>query len=189
MSAWREGVRDAGFHHYPGPLCVNPLPWEALQELRSSDGKSKTLIQRSWEAACAVAGNYHVVVATDDERIADCVRSFGGDVVMTSVSCSNGTERCADALRSLGYRPDVVVNLQGDAPMTPPWFVEALIDVMSKDSTASVATPVLRCDMQTLSHFLDDRKKWSGWWNYRSLWGRWPRALFFQGSDSLYLKS
>ena len=65
-----------------------------------------------------------LVVATDDERIAQCVRGFGAEVVMTSEDCTNGTERCLEALNTLtgGGREayDIVVNVQGDEP-----FIEA----------------------------------------------------------------
>jgi len=142
----------------PARYASTRFPGKPLQILKASDGTEKTLIQRSWEAAMAVSGEHDVVVATDDQRIAECVRRFGGDVVMTSESCANGTERCADAVRSLPSRPDVVVNLQGDAPMTPPWFVEALIAAMHADATLGAATPVLRCDQETLGHFLEDRR-------------------------------
>ena len=65
-----------------------------------------------------------VVVATDDDRIADAARGFGAEVAMTPETCRNGTERCARGARATSAAPDdVVVNLQGDAPLTPPWFV------------------------------------------------------------------
>jgi 3-deoxy-manno-octulosonate cytidylyltransferase (CMP-KDO synthetase) len=65
---------------------------------------------------------------------------------MTSDTCRNGTERCAEALALLGDGVDMVVNLQGDAPLTPPWFLEALVDGLRADSTgrAGHADPALR---------------------------------------------
>ena len=64
---------------------------------------------------------------------------------MTSSACQNGTERCAEVAAMLpGY--DIVVNLQGDAPLTPAWFVEDLIAGLQADPEADIATPVLRCD-------------------------------------------
>ena len=62
---------------------------------------------------------------------------------MTSPDARNGTERCAEALQRLN-RPDLVVNLQGDALLTPPGFVEALIEHMRGDADAQIATPALR---------------------------------------------
>jgi 3-deoxy-manno-octulosonate cytidylyltransferase (CMP-KDO synthetase) len=98
-----------------------------------------------------------VYVATDDDRIAEAARGFGADVVMTSDTCRNGTERCAEALGLLGDGVDMVVNLQGDAPLTPPWFLEALVDGLQDDSQAALATPILRCDGATLAALKADR--------------------------------
>jgi 3-deoxy-manno-octulosonate cytidylyltransferase (CMP-KDO synthetase) len=137
----------------PARYASTRYPGKPLVVLRGPDG-AKTLVQRSWEAAKAVRGADRVVVATDDDRIAEAVRGFGGEVVMTPSSCRNGTERCAAALGSLGD-VELVVNLQGDAPLTPPAFVEALIGAMGRD--VDMATPVLRCDVTTWRHFREDR--------------------------------
>jgi len=124
--------------------------------LRGADGQSRSLIERSWNAAKQVNGVDKIVVATDDDRIRDAAEAFGAEVVMTSSDCHNGTERCAEAAKILGDY-DVVVNLQGDAPLTPPWFVDALIDAM-KDPEIAVSTPILRCDAAALNGFQEDRK-------------------------------
>ena len=63
---------------------------------------------------------------------------------MTSESCANGTERCAEAHAALGGGYDIVVNLQGDAPLTPHWFVEGLVQGLKDNPEAEIATPVLR---------------------------------------------
>ena len=133
------------------------FPGKPLVQLKDRQGVSKSLIQRSWETACEVRDIDQIYVATDDERIADCVRGFGGQVIMTSQDCANGTERCAEAIKHLAHTPDLVVNFQGDAPLTPPWFVEALIDAMKNRRDVAMATPVLRCDAETYTHFKDDR--------------------------------
>jgi 3-deoxy-manno-octulosonate cytidylyltransferase (CMP-KDO synthetase) len=62
---------------------------------------------------------------------------------MTSPRCRNGTERCAEALQSL-HGPDLIVNFQGDALLTPPDYVEALIFRMEADAETQVATPAMR---------------------------------------------
>ncbi len=134
------------------------FPGKALAELKGATGIAKPLIRRSWEAAQQVRGIDRVVVATDDKRIRNKAEGFGAEVVMTSKSCENGTERCAEALDALGGGFDIVVNLQGDAPLTPPWFVEALVEALKQHPTAEVATPVLRCDGRALSGFLEDRR-------------------------------
>jgi len=98
------------------------------------------------------------VIATDDDRISAAAGAFGAEVVMTSPDCGNGTERCAEALDRLGGGFDVVVNLQGDAPLTPGWFIEDLVAGLAAHPTAEVATPVLRCDGRSLNGFLEDRR-------------------------------
>jgi 3-deoxy-manno-octulosonate cytidylyltransferase (CMP-KDO synthetase) len=142
----------------PARHASTRYPGKPLVALRGAGGVARTLIRRSWDAAMAVAGADRVVVATDDARIADHAAGFGAEVVMTSEDCRNGTERCAEAHAKLDGGHDIVVNLQGDAPLTPPWFVEALIDGLRGDPEADIATPVLRCDGRALNGFLDDRR-------------------------------
>ncbi len=133
-------------------------PGKPLAALKGATGQSRSLIERSWRAACEVKGVDRVVVATDDERIKDAAMVFGAEVVMTSTNCANGTERCAEAHAALGGGFDIVVNLQGDAPLTPHWFVESLVQGLISAPDAGIATPVLRCDGATLNSFLADRK-------------------------------
>ena len=119
------------------------FPGKPLVGLKGATGSPKPLIQRSVEAARRVLGVSGVFVVTDDPRIADACRGFGAEVIMTSSECRNGTERCAEALGQLDG-PDLVINFQGDALLTPPGFVEALIARMAEDSDALVATPAMR---------------------------------------------
>jgi len=141
----------------PARFASQRYPGKPLVILTGKDGVPKSLIQRSWEAAIAVQGVSAVYVATDDLRIRDAAQAFGAEVVMTSEHCANGTERCADALQHISQSADLYVNLQGDAPLTPSWFVEALIDEMRSDPKVEMATPVLRCDATTYANFVDDR--------------------------------
>ena len=78
---------------------------------------------------------------------------------MTSESCRNGTERCAAALENACLDADLVINFQGDAPLTPHWFVEDLIQAMKENPEAQMATPVLRLDHLTYEHFKTDRRE------------------------------
>jgi 3-deoxy-manno-octulosonate cytidylyltransferase (CMP-KDO synthetase) len=118
-------------------------PGKPLVPLKGAGGAAKPLIQRSVEAARRVAGISGVFVVTDDDRIADACREFRVGVIMTSPECRNGTERCAEALASL-HEADLVINFQGDALLTPPGFVEALVARMADDRDALVATPAMR---------------------------------------------
>ena len=138
----------------PARYASTRYPGKPLAELKGATGVSKTLIQRTWEAALEGAEGVPVYVATDDERIKSAAEGFGADVIMTNPEARNGTERCADALQHL--EADVIVNVQGDAPLTPPSFVRAMIRAMD-DPETQVATPVLRCDAETLANFREDR--------------------------------
>ena len=142
----------------PARYASTRYPGKPLVALRGAGGVASSLIRRSWDAAMAVRGVARVVVATDDDRIRQAAEAFGAEVVMTSETCANGTERCAEAFDTLGGGYDIVVNLQGDAPLTPPWFVEDLIAGLRADAVAEVATPVLRCDGRALNGFLADRR-------------------------------
>ncbi len=160
----------------PARYASTRYPGKPLVVLNGPDG-AKTLIQRSWEAAQAVKGADRVVVATDDDRIKAHAESFGAEVVMTSPACQNGTERCAEvATRLPGF--EMVVNLQGDAPLTPAWFVEDLIAGLRQDSQADIATPVLRCDGRAVSGFLADRRA-GRVGGTTAVFGSGGRALYF----------
>jgi 3-deoxy-manno-octulosonate cytidylyltransferase (CMP-KDO synthetase) len=127
----------------PARYQSSRYPGKPLVELKGAGGVAKPLIQRSVEAARRVPGVAGVFVTTDDERIADACARLGVRVIMTSPECRNGTERCAEALASL-HDPELVINFQGDALLTPPSFVEALIARMRDDRDALVATPAMR---------------------------------------------
>ena len=160
----------------PARYASTRYPGKPLVTLNGPDG-AKTLIQRSWEAARAVKGVDRVVVATDDERIKTHAEGFGAEVVMTSPACQNGTERCAEVASKLpGF--EMVVNLQGDAPLTPAWFVEDLIAGLRADAQADIATPVLRCDGRAVSGFLADRRA-GRVGGTTAVFGAGGRALYF----------
>ena len=141
----------------PARYASSRYPGKPLAMLTGATGQAQSLIERSWRAAKEVTGFDAIYVATDDDRIAEASRAFGAEVLMTSDQCRNGTERCAEALGLLDPSVEMVVNLQGDAPLTPPWFLESLIDGLRADSQAAVATPILRCDGETLAALKADR--------------------------------
>jgi len=101
------------------------------------DIAGKTMIQRVYEQAkkCDLD---HVVVATDDERIASVVRSFKGEVVMTDTKHQSGTDRCAEVAQTLPDY-DIVINIQGDEPFIDPAQI-ALVKSCFTDETIKLAT-------------------------------------------------
>ncbi|NRA99549.1 MAG: 3-deoxy-manno-octulosonate cytidylyltransferase [Rhodobacteraceae bacterium] len=141
----------------PARYASQRFPGKPLAELTGATGETKSLIQRSWEAAKRVQDVAAAYVLTDDYRIAEAVRSFGGDVLMTSTTCRNGTERCAEGVALLDTTPDIVVNIQGDAPLTPPDYVQGLIAAIAGAGPLAVATPVLPTDGAHLTRLRADR--------------------------------
>ncbi|MEM9318705.1 MAG: manno-octulosonate cytidylyltransferase [Pseudomonadota bacterium] len=145
-------------------ICVIPAryassryPGKPLAMLRGATGEARSLIERSWQAAQEVAAFDRVIIATDDARIASAATAFGAEIAMTSSAAQNGTERCAEVLSQLPQEPEMVVNLQGDAPLTPPWFLSDLVSGLRRSPSFDVATPVLECDGETLAAFKADR--------------------------------
>ncbi len=101
----------------------------------------KSMIERVYHQATSAKGLDAVIIATDDERIAAHVRSFGADVVMTSAKHPSGTDRCAEAILKYGYRWDAVVNIQGDEPFIKPEQINLVVDCLS-DESVQIATLV-----------------------------------------------
>ena len=103
------------------------------------DIAGKTMIQRVYDQVSKVLED--VYVATDDQRIFDKVRSFGGKVIMTSDAHRSGTDRCYEAFTKLDDWFDVVINVQGDEPFIQPEQIEALRDCFADEET-QIATLV-----------------------------------------------
>lgn len=162
----------------PARFASTRYPGKPLVLLRGAGGAAKSLIQRSWECASSVAGCAGVWVATDDDRIADAVVGFGGKVVMTSPDCANGTERCADAVEQLGDVGHYVVNLQGDAPLSPTHVVNQLVARLEEDRDAMMATPAVRCSPSVLKHLLHDAAA-NRVGGTTAVFDRYDRALYF----------
>ncbi|MEA3452648.1 MAG: 3-deoxy-manno-octulosonate cytidylyltransferase [Bacteroidota bacterium] len=108
-----------------------------------ADINGKSMIQRVYEQATKALK--HVVVATDDKRIFDKVKSFDGEVVFTSEKHQSGTDRCVEALKLFSEQKtqefDIVVNIQGDEPLISPIAIKELITAFEDDRT-DIATLV-----------------------------------------------
>lgn len=90
-----------------------------------------------------------MIVATDDPRIAAHAEALGCAVAMTDTGISSGSGRAHAAATSLAVRPEIVVNLQGDAPFIPSAMVAALI-LAARDGRAACITPVVQLDWPAL---------------------------------------
>jgi 3-deoxy-manno-octulosonate cytidylyltransferase (CMP-KDO synthetase) len=98
----------------------------------------KPLIQHVYERAKQARLACRVLVATDDPRILDAVEGFGGEAVMTRDDHLCGTDRIAEAARSIDA--DIIVNLQGDEPLIDPASLDQVISMLLEDRGAGMAT-------------------------------------------------
>lgn len=103
----------------------------------------KSMIERVYIQAHKELDN--VAVATDDERIANAVKAFGGNVVMTSTEHRSGTDRCYEAYCNLGANADVIINIQGDEPFIDPSQIAAIKECFNSDDS-QIATLVRKFD-------------------------------------------
>ena len=132
----------------PTRLAANRLPGKPLLSIGG-----RPLIQWVWECARA-SGAASITIATDDERIRSAASGFGADAVLTAREHTSGTDRIAEVVRARGLPPDeIVVNLQGDEPLTPPAVLDRVATALSERPSvdiATVAAPIL-----SLAEFLD----------------------------------
>ena len=98
----------------------------------------KPMIQHVYERARQAYLLDDVIVATDDERIWQAVKAFGGEAVMTSPHHASGTDRIGEAVRDV--EADIVVNIQGDEPLIDPSAIDAVVEPLVKDGSVSMAT-------------------------------------------------
>jgi 3-deoxy-manno-octulosonate cytidylyltransferase (CMP-KDO synthetase) len=98
----------------------------------------KPLVQRVYEQAAQAKLLQRVVVATEDQRIVDAVKAFGGEVMLTSPTCPSGTDRAAEVAHR--YACDLIVNIQGDEPLMRPEMIDQLIDGMQRDPSHVMGT-------------------------------------------------
>ena len=78
--------------------------------------------------------------------------------MMTSENCKSGTERCWDVTTKIAEKPDFIVNLQGDNPLCPPWFIEQLIEAWKNDKEGQVFTPSLHLSWEEYDRMKESKK-------------------------------
>lgn len=137
----------------------------------------KPMVQRVYERVSEASHVSRVLVATDDERIAQVVRSFGGDVVLTSPTIASGSDRVAVVAEMVDA--DIFVNVQGDEPLIPPAMIEQCVELLIEDERAQVGTLVRRIEV------VDDL------WNpniVKVVFDQEMTALYFSRSPIPYLR-
>lgn len=107
----------------------------------------KTMIQRVYEQSKKSGSLSEVVVATDDERIAQHVKGFSGNVIMTSNTHQSGTDRCFEAINKFDPSADIVINIQGDEPFIHPEQINLVASCFSDEKT-QIATLVKKINTE-----------------------------------------
>jgi 3-deoxy-manno-octulosonate cytidylyltransferase (CMP-KDO synthetase) len=119
----------------PARFASSRLPGKPLADIAG-----KTMIERVYQQALQ-SGAHRIVVATDDQRVAEAVNQFGGEVCMTRTDHNSGTERLAEVVSKLQLSADtVVVNVQGDEPFIPPLIIRQVAQNLAAQQKAQMAT-------------------------------------------------
>lgn len=122
----------------PARLASSRFPGKML-----ADRTGKPLVQHVWERVRLARRIDRVIVATDDQRIADAVRGFGGDAAMTRADHPNGTTRIAEVAAALDS--DLVINVQGDEPEIDPTLIDRLVALLDERPDCPMATLASPC--------------------------------------------
>ena len=119
----------------PARYASTRLPGKPLVQIAG-----RSLLEHVWRRACE-AGATEIVIATDDEHVADAATGFGAEVCLTAADHASGTERLAEVARRCGWSADeIVVNLQGDEPLTPPAALRQVASNLAAEPDAAMAT-------------------------------------------------
>jgi 3-deoxy-manno-octulosonate cytidylyltransferase (CMP-KDO synthetase) len=117
----------------PSRFASSRFPGKAIHTIAG-----RTLVEHVYRRSLRADVLDEVVVATDDERVAEAVRGFGGNVEMTSAEHRCGTERVAEVASR--HECEIVVNIQGDEPLIRPEMIQRAVHALIQDSTASMST-------------------------------------------------
>lgn len=140
--------------------------------------QGRPMIQWVWEAACRSRLAEQVVIATDDDRIADTVAKCGADVIMTKKSHRSGTDRIAEVADKIPAH--LYVNVQGDEPLLSAGAVDDLIRAMAESP---------RIPIGTLAHRIESEAEWLSPEVVKVVCNRHHEALYFSRSPLPFQRS
>ena len=119
----------------PARFASTRLPGKILLDIAG-----QPMIQRVWTRASESAAS-RVIVATDDQHIAEAVANFGGEVCLTRASHESGTDRLQEVAEKLGFDDEqIIVNVQGDEPLIPPAVINQVALNLASSARAGIAT-------------------------------------------------
>ncbi|MCK5658892.1 MAG: 3-deoxy-manno-octulosonate cytidylyltransferase [Alphaproteobacteria bacterium] len=139
----------------PARYASTRLPGKPLVKIAG-----RTMLERVVRIAEAAADGMEdvsVLVATDDDRISKHCEDIGVRSVMTRPECQSGTDRVAEAVRQMKEKPDFILNMQGDAPLTPPDFLREM-HISFTSMPCDVVTPVTQLTWAQLDKLWEDKK-------------------------------
>lgn len=140
----------------PSRFASTRLPGKPLVRIA---GKEMVLrVAEIADYACKKTEGCSYVVATDDKRIAGFCDENDIPVAMTSENCKSGTERCWDVVSKMNHKPEFIINLQGDNPLCPPWFVVQLIEAWKNDREGKVFTPCIHLSWDEYDMMKESKK-------------------------------
>lgn len=140
----------------PARYASTRLPGKPLKILAG-----QSMLSRVYDIAITALkdrSNVEIAVATDDQRIVDHCAEINAPCVMTPIDCPTGTDRALAAVKALGKTFDFVINLQGDAPLTPPDFVISMLQAFEQNSDLDIVTPVTQLAWSELDILRQSKK-------------------------------
>lgn len=155
----------------PARFGAQRFPGKALAPIAG-----RPMIERVWRGACEAKSLRSVIVATDDERIADACRAFGAEVAMTRSDHLSGTDRIGEVAGALD--DEIIVNIQGDEPLMEGFVVDAAVEALREDPDVPMATVVHPLDAADC----DDPNR------VKVVLDRGGRALYFSRSPIPHLR-
>jgi len=138
----------------PARAASTRLPNKPLVEIAGTP-----MLKRVIGIAKSVTPSCEVIVATEAEAIREAVLSWGlCDCEITSADCRTGSDRVGEVLRKRGITEGIVINLQGDAPITPPWVVQGMVDEMKRDPESVCVTPAVELTEPQLAALVESKR-------------------------------
>lgn len=120
-----------------------------------------TLLERVWRIARQAAVDARIIIATENSDILRLAESFGAECFLSSESCPTGSDRAHLVASQIDPNAEIVVSLQGDAVLTPPWIVTQVIDSITKDRSIQIATPAILLEGRAREDFIKSKKQGS----------------------------
>jgi len=157
----------------PTRYASSRFPGKALVDING-----KSMVQRVYLQALKSKTLAKTLVATDNNRIFEHVKNFGGEVVMTSKEHKNGTERCLGALQKQTDKYDYVINIQGDEPFIDPRQIDLLASLLDG-----------KTELATLAKMIETHRELNSINVIKVIWNKNNEALYFSRTALPYLRN